>query len=148
MDRFYRGLIAGMVGGVLMNLWDLISYHLFHFSKLRYLDWAGMIMYGELPKSNLAVIFALISHLIWVGFLGVVFAFLIPSITSRKYLIKGLTYGFLTGFIIYAAGIAFKMPVISHRTPETAISQFIGGTIWGLTLAYTLRWLDTKKNNL
>lgn len=144
MDRFYRGLLAGMVAGVPMNAWDLISYHLLHFSKLRYLDWASVVIYGDLPNNNLAVAFALISHIFWVGFLGVGFAFLIPSITSRKYLVKGAIYGYITGFLIYATGITFKMPIIMHRTPETAISQFVGATIWGLFLALMLRWLDTR----
>jgi len=144
MDRFTRGLVAGMVGGVVMNAWDLTSYHLLHFSKQRYLDWASVLIYGNLAKDFPGVTFALISHLFWVGFLGVIFAFLIPHITSGKYLLKGGTFGFIAGFFIYAIGIAFKMPVIINRTTGTAISQFLGGTIWGIVLAATLQWLDTR----
>lgn len=132
-----------MVAGIPMNGWDLISYYWLHFSKLRYLDWAGVVMYGEIPKTPIAVAFALISHFFWVGFLGVIFAYLIPTLTPRGYLVKGFTFGFITGFIIYAIGIAFKFPIILHRTTGTTISQFIGGSIWGVTLALMLRWLDT-----
>lgn len=144
MDRYHRGLVAGMIAGIPMNIWDLISYHYLYFSKLRYLDWSSVTIFGHLPKSNAEIAFALASHFFWVGFLGMIFAFLMgEKITSRKYWLKGLEYGYIVGFLIYAAGIAFKMPEITMRTAGTAVSQFIGGSIWGLTLAFVLAWLDT-----
>jgi len=59
--------------------------------------------------------------------------------------VKGLEYGYIVGFLIYAAGIAFKMPDVTIRSVGTAASQFIGGSIWGLTLALVLKWLDTTQ---
>lgn len=43
MDRFYRGVIAGTVGGIIMNIWDLFSYYVLDFADLRYLDWAAVL---------------------------------------------------------------------------------------------------------
>jgi len=86
MDRYHRGLVAGMIAGIPMNIWDLISYHYLRFSELRYLDWSAVTIFGHLPKGNAEIAFALISHFFWVGFLGMIFAFLIGKITSRKYL--------------------------------------------------------------
>lgn len=146
MDRYHRGLCAGMIAGIPMNIWDLFSYHYWDFSKLRYLDWSSVMIFGHLPKNNAELAFALISHIFWVGFLGIVFAFLIgEKITSRKFWLKGLEYGYIAGFLIYAAGIAFKLPEIMIRSVDTAVSQFIGGSIWGLTMAFVLKWLDTTQ---
>ena len=39
MDRFFRGVISGMAGGVVMNIWSFIAYYLldleiFHFHEM------------------------------------------------------------------------------------------------------------------
>lgn len=143
MDRFYRGFIAGSLGGVAMNIWSLFSYHFLHFTKLRYLDWASIFLYGHLPVSTLQAVYSLVIQLLWVGFLGVIFAFLIPAVTSRGYYGKGIIYGLTVGFIVYAIPKMFKMPELTVTTTATVLSSHIGGVIWGLTMAYVLRRLDT-----
>lgn len=143
MDRFMRGLVSGIVGGVVMNIWSLTSYHILHFTERRFLDWASVLMYGHLPSNLKETAFALVAQILWAGFLGILYAYLIPVVTSRGYLIKGAFWGFITGFLIYASAILLNMPYFSRISVDTVISQMVGGVIWGLTLAQVLRWLDT-----
>lgn len=143
MDRFYRGLLAGIIGGVAMNVWSLFSYHILHFSNRRFLDWAGVIMYGHLPKTTFQAVYALTTQLIWVGLLGILFAFLVPKVTSRSYLGKGVFYSLSMGLIIYAIPRLFKIPELIITPTTTVISNHIGAIIWGLTMAHVLRLLDT-----
>jgi len=143
MDRFYRGFTAGIVGGVPMNVWSFFSYYILHFTDLRFLDWSSMIIYGHLPYNTFQTFYALIIQLLWVGLLGIIFAFLVPTITSRGYLGKGVIYGIISGLIIYGITTIFRVPNLVIFSTTTVISNHVGGIIWGLVMAYTLHKLDT-----
>lgn len=145
MDRFHRGLIAGIIAGVIMNVWSFISYYLLQFTTRKYVDWTGVILYGDLPRNIGETIYALLIHLVWTGLLGVIFAYILPRITSRGYLIKGVFFGFVTGFITYAITTLFKTPHITITPLRTVISDHIGGVIFGLVLAQMLYWLDDTR---
>jgi len=143
MDRFFRGFIAGIGGGIVMNVWSLFSYHVLNFSDRRYLDWTSAILFGHLPRSVPEAAYALVIQILWVGLLGILFAYLVPAITSRGYLFKGAIYGLLLGFIIYAVTTIFRLPDLTSFNLATVMSNHFGGLIWGLTMAYVLHRLDT-----
>ncbi|KUO53411.1 MAG: hypothetical protein APF76_09220 [Desulfitibacter sp. BRH_c19] len=142
MDRFLRGLIAGIIGGIAMNLWTLIAVGIFNWQIIRFIDWAAVILYGQFATSHAEGFFALVMQILWSGTLGVIFAFLIPHITSSRYLIKGAVFGLLVGFITYAIPTILQMPILKEPSFITVVSNHMGGAIWGLTTAQTLRWLD------
>lgn len=143
MDRLYRGAIAGVIGGIVMNSWSFLSYHVLHFTTRRFTDWMGVVVYGDLPRTLPETLYALMLHLVWVGLLGVLFAYIIPRITSRGYLLTGAFYGLASGIIIYAIPTLLRTPYISEFPFKTTISNHIGAIIWGFTMAQVLRWLDT-----
>lgn len=142
MDRFTRGLVSGMAGGLVMNAWSFIAFSL-NIMHLRYLDWAGVILLGRLPSNVLETLFSLVIHIFWVGGLGVIFAFLLKAVTTRYDLLKGIVYAVLVGFLTHVVPELFRHPYISGTSFDTVVSNFIGGALWGLTLAAGLRWLDT-----
>ncbi|KUO53120.1 MAG: hypothetical protein APF76_03515 [Desulfitibacter sp. BRH_c19] len=144
MDRFHRGLVAGIVGGVAMNLWTAFAVTILNLEIIRFIDWAGVILYGSPPDTHFKGFYALIIQLTWVGLLGVVFAYLMRYTTSRGYLIKGAFYGVVVGLIIYAIPTIFQTPHIANASIETVLSNHTGGLIWGLLMAQTLRWLDKR----
>ena len=144
MDRFFRGLIAGITGGIAMNIWTLIAVFIFNWPIVRFVDWASIIIYGDFPRSHAEGIFALMMHLLWTGVLGIIFAYLIPQITSYGYLLKGAIFGVVLGFLIYAIPTLLQTPLLAEHSFITVLSNHTGGLIWGLTLAQTLRWLDRK----
>jgi len=143
MDRFFRGFIAGVAGGIVMNVWNFFSYYVLDFAQIRYLDWASMILYGRLPHSVLDAAYALLIQILWVGLLGIIFAYFVPVITSRGYLFKGVIFGLSLAFIIYAVTSLYKVPNLTTFSSATVISNHIGGLLWGLTMAYVLHRLDT-----
>ncbi|MBS4023160.1 MAG: hypothetical protein KGZ79_12195 [Dethiobacter sp.] len=144
MDRFFRGFIAGFIGGVAMNIWTLIAVFILNLQIIRFIDWASVFLYGSLPQNHIQGIFALWMQLIWSGLLGVAFAFLLPQITSRGYLLKGAIFGVVAGFLMYALPTLFQTPIVSSVSFETTVSNHAGGLLWGLTTAQSLRWLDKK----
>jgi uncharacterized membrane protein YagU involved in acid resistance len=81
-------------------------------------------------------------QILWSGTLGIIFAFLIPHLTSSRYLFKGAVFGLIIGFITYAITTILQMPILKEPSFITVVSNHIGGAIWGLTMAQTLRLLD------
>jgi uncharacterized membrane protein len=145
MDRFTRGFIAGVIGGVAMNLWNLVVLFLINWDVITYIEWAGIMIFGSLPRSHAEGLIALLMQISFVGVLGISFAFLIPHVTSQAYLFKGVVYGVAVGFFIYAIPTLFQVPVLKETSLATVISDIVGASVWGLVMAKTLHWLDKRK---
>lgn len=144
LDRFTAGLLSGTFGGILMNIWSFISYHPLNFEEHRFVDWTGVMLYGQLPKTFLEVTVALLIHLLFVGFLGGIFALILPLLGSENYLLKGTTYAVFLGFIFFAIPTLFREPTFVKTPVDTVISNLIGASIYGLTLAQTLHMIDNR----
>ncbi|KJS22140.1 MAG: hypothetical protein VR72_07225 [Clostridiaceae bacterium BRH_c20a] len=144
MDRNIRGMIAGAIGGITMNIWSFFSYHALGFAKLRFPDWSSLMIFEKKPESLSMFIIALLTQLAWSGFLGALFAHAIPLISSKGYLIKGAFYGFLASFLIYVIPTLFQHPIHEIFDFGTVVTDIIGGVIWGITTVVVLKYLDDK----
>lgn len=144
MDRFFKGFFSGVGGGVILNLWGFFVKDLLHFSTRNFVDWTSVVIYGILPTTWYDFLFALICHLFWTGFLGIIFAYLLSRVTPQGYLFKGAFYGFLVGFFIYGVAILLRMPFFTMIPFPTSLGNAIGGILWGVTTAHLLYWLDAK----
>ena len=103
-----------------------------------------MLIFGHLPASHVEGFVALLMQITWVGTLGIIFAFLIPQVTSQAYLLKGVIFSAVAGFIIYTIPTLMQIPVLKETSLATVVSDLIGGAIWGLIMAKTLFLLDKK----
>ena len=139
MDKFYRGFAAGVLAAVPLNLWSLFSFHILQFTDLRMHDWAGVIMYGSLPRTALQVVSSLAMQLLWSGFRGIIFLYLFPDTKSQGYLGKALIFSLLLGFAESAIGVLYKTPNLAEVTTGTVLSANIGSVLWGVLLAYLVR---------
>lgn len=140
-DRFANGLVAGFISGIIIDILNFAAYYL-HWSTMRYLDWAGIMIFGRKPTFLSEEIFAQLVQLAFSAFIGVLFAYLYFEITSRYYLLKGIFLGVMFWFFIYAAGIALKLPHLSVIPFKTSLMNFVGAIIYGLIAAETLRRFD------
>jgi hypothetical protein len=140
MDRALRGLIAGFVGAVAMNLWSLFSYYVLNFSDRLFYHWSSILVFARTPESFAEVIVALIFQVMWTSTFGVIFAFLIPVISSRAYILKGAVFGFLLSFIFYVLPMLFNIPALFGYTLGNVTTEMVGGTIWGTIMAITLAY--------
>ena len=141
-DRFVNGLLTGVIAGIVINLLSFAAYYL-HWSTMRYLDWAGIMIFGRKPVTLSEELFAQLVQLAFSAFIGVVFAYLYFEVTSRYYLLKGVFFGVILWFFMYAAGIALKLPHLTVIPFKTSFSNFVGATVFGLVAAETLRRLDS-----
>lgn len=143
MDRFFRGFFAGLLAGIPMNVWGLISYHVLDFGRLRFLDWMGIILYGDFPVTFGEQAYALWVQLFGLGYLGILFAYLIPVTTSWWYIGKAVIFSGAFSFVAYALPLLFRVPELTAVPLNSVISNHLGAGIWGITLGYALQRLDT-----
>ncbi|MDP4128490.1 MAG: hypothetical protein Q8912_16360 [Bacillota bacterium] len=67
-DRMYYGFISGLIAGIAINLWSLLSYYILDFSQIRIFDFASEIMYGRLPLNAFDSLLAWSGQMIFCGF--------------------------------------------------------------------------------
>jgi len=143
MDRTLRGLLAGLIAGCAMNVWNLLDYYFFHITKIRFLDWAAVLLTWSKPPTASETVVYLIIHLIWDGFLAIIFAHLIVSITSRGLIIKSTLYSVLLWFFFKIIVNLYRVPVLSGLQPfPGALSNLLAVILFGIVLGLALKKLD------
>ena len=147
MDRFFKGFFSGVSGGIAINLWSFFVKDLLHFSTRNFVDWTSVVIYGVLPATWYEFLLAFCIHLLWTGFLGIIFAYLLSIITPQGYLFKGALFGIILSFLMDGAAILLRMPFFTLIPFPTALASASGGILWGLVTAQTLHWLDRKDKN-
>lgn len=141
-DRLTRGFFAAMIASVPTIIINFTAYYTIHTS--RFSEFASIMIFGHTSKNLLNIIFSMIAVYIFLGILGGFFAYLIKWSTSRNLIFKGFLYGGSLWFFIYSITKLFKTPEIFQIPLKTAFVNFLAATIWGITMAYALRWLDSK----
>ena len=140
-DRFIDGCLAGLLAGIIANIYSYASYHLLHLTSMRYVDFAGIMIFGNLPRGPEELILAQLAQLFFSSFLGVGFSLFLSKLTFRNFLFKGWYYGCVFLFGIYILTTLFKVPGLTQINFGTAASNVVAASIFGLTLAPIYRRL-------
>lgn len=146
-DRFTRGLLAGVLAGIPAIFLGLTARFVLHATTLMYTDFAAILVFGRKAETLAGHLFSGVIVFMFWGFLGIVFAYIISYITSKNLILKGLTWGAAVWFLSYVTTLFFKVPGLLVIPTKTAISQLVGGLIWGGLLALVFNWLDRKVNS-
>lgn len=144
-NRFTKGLIAGVAGGIAMNIFSLIDYYILQGTTLRFFDWSAVLIYGDRTESLWGNIFALFAQIFFTSFLGLIFAYIVVFFEDTNYLFKGWYYGVFCWLVIYSIDVVFKLNDLAVIPVKTGISNFIGSSIFGLVLGEVLWLMDTGK---
>ncbi|HWR42813.1 DUF6789 family protein [Sporomusa sp.] len=144
-NKFVSGYLAGVIAGVVMAALNLISFTL-GIAKVRYLDIAAMVVWGDFPESTREEIFAQVFQIAIAGLIGIAFAYLLPKLENSYLLLKGSTYGAAVWVTIHTLGTLFHISILEKSTPETNLSHLVTATIFGLVLTVVLAWLESYKH--
>lgn len=146
MDRTCRGLTAGLAGGVAMNAWNLFDYYFLHITRIRFLDWAAVLLTWHRPQSFIEGTVALVVQNVWNAFMGAVFAHLIAAITSRALALKSVVYSLIAWFTYKGVVNIARVPVLSdHQTFSGRMSNLLAVIVWGLVVALALERLERSE---
>jgi hypothetical protein len=137
-DTFFRGAFCGVVAGLLKDIIDF-CFSFFKVKELYFWSFSSVLAYGRLPKEAFMNVLGLTWEIIFSGFLGVLFTFMVPKIKTKHYLLMGVFYGSMAWFFIRAAVVCFKINEL--KTPSTPLRPLI---TWALSMFYGIlvAWLE------
>ncbi len=143
MDKYTTGIIAGIAGWIATFIWNIPIQEI-GYSKLRYLDFASVMIYGHFPKNKPELALALITTIIWFVFLAYLFTYIIDIIGSDHLIGKGIGYGIVVWFTFYAITLLFDVPEFRDISVNTSFSNLVGSILYGLVVGYTVKKLRNK----
>lgn len=143
-DRFTKGVIAGTIAGLALNVETLTFYYLLKATTLRWLDWAAILAFGRKPSNPPETIVAFFMQLAFSSFLGVVFAYLIPKISSKNIYFKGPYLGLAVLFFLLSIVHLFKVPGLTNQPFGNITTNIIAVITWGFMVAFGMNFLDKK----
>lgn len=143
-DRVTRGFIAGVAGGAAMSVLNLLSY-LLGIAEILYLDWAATLIYGYRYATAAEAAVAQAGQLFFCGLAGILFAALIPWMSSRNFYFKGIVWGLAIWFSVYAITALFKVSPLIPIKVDTVLSNIIGAAFYGLVLAWVMKRLEERR---
>ena len=143
-DRYTRGLTAGLLAGVIALAWNLFSFYVLRFATLLWGDFVAALIFRRPVAAPWEYVFSMLIGVMFTGFLGVVFSLLIPVTKSRFLWLKGLLFGVAIWFLAYSLAIMFRIPTLTHIPSPTVLSNFIGASLWGLSLGIFLEMMQKR----
>ncbi len=143
-DKLLQGFLAGVAGGVVKDLLDFFLYGVVRFTNYRYLDFAAQILYGHKPTFWWDTLFAQFIELIFCGLLGALFIKAIPDAAAKNSLFKGWIFGVTIWLFLCSMGVIYHVPYFTKTPWQTANSDFITSSAFGICLSIALRYLGRK----
>lgn len=124
---------------------SLLTYNLLRVTNWRFLDFAGLLIFGRKPAGAAEIIISVFGQLSFSAAMGVLFAYLLPFTTRRLFLFKGWFFGVLIWFSIYSVVHLFQLPQPRELDLGTVVSNMVKASLFGLILAWSLARLSIKK---
>ncbi|MBT9174102.1 MAG: hypothetical protein DDT21_02513 [Syntrophomonadaceae bacterium] len=124
---------------------SLLTYNLLRVTNWRFLDFAGLLIFGRKPAGAAEIIISVLGQLSFSAAMGVLFAYLLPFTTRRLILFKGWFFGVLIWFSVYSVFHLFQLPQPRELDLGTVVSNIVKASLFGLILAWSLARLSIKK---
>lgn len=144
MDPFLRGIIAGLVAGVLKDIPDAVL-HAFHLKILAFWDYVGTVAFNQHPHRFMEHLVTLFFEVFFSIGLGVIFSLLRTKIIqTRHHLLLGLYYGGAIWLIVTGGAKLFRLgELMTHGLLEPVLT-FLLSILYGLVLALVDKWLRDR----
>ena len=141
-DRFSKGLLAGLIAAIAMNLTNLLTHNVLKVSELHILDFASILIHGSKPMNPGELLFALSAQIGFAGVMGMLYAYLIKYLNRKNNILKAIIFSLSIWFMTYAITILFGK--IKHIDAATSITNLLATIVYALVLALVLNILETK----
>ena len=140
-DRTIQGFVAGLIGSMAEMFFTLTMYYGFGLTKYRFMDFAGVISFNQIPDSFLVAVIAELIVYVFCGFLGIVFVMMLKVLSGQNIIFKGALFGGLYWFLINIFVTAFRIEGLYPTNFVTSTVHLVGGLIYGATTAYAYTYL-------
>ena len=142
-DKIMAGSIAGITGGIIMEITNNILYYL-NYLNLRALDFAIILSKRHIAEDLAGIISGLLTHLLFAAITGVVLTYILAYTDHQFYLLKGASIGFGTNFIFWIAASLFDLTKIIEAPITTMLLLYSTAVIHGIITALILTYFHSK----
>lgn len=140
-DQMMRGVIAGLVAGVVKDLPDLLLQYGLHIKKLVFWDYVGIMLLNNKPSNFMEHLVAFCLQVTFSLGLGVVYSvFIAPRIKTKHYLIRGLLFGAFCWFVLVSIVRLYYVKILLVPDIVTPVFTIILSSLYGLLVA----WVDHR----
>jgi hypothetical protein len=145
MDKFLRGIISGLIGGVVKDVPILIPHALWNIPQITYWDYAAHIGFGGEHVNTLAAYALALPIEIAFGIgIGVIYVYLLDWIKTKHYLLAGVGFGAATWFILRAIMSIYEVEPFNKPGELTALINWVLSWLFGFIVAYVNQYLKKK----
>lgn len=88
------------------------------------------------------IIFMLVVQFGFFGVLGVVFALIIPHLSSKHLIFKGAIFGLTIWFILFSLPFLLRIGHLEVFPLKSVVVHSVSAILYGMTLAFILKWVD------
>lgn len=140
-DRFTKGFLAGIIGGVSTTILGYLFFQL-KFGTLRFADFAAIMVYGREAEGVLEVLFAILIHWGFSGAAGAFFVYLLKKIRTENLIFKGWIFGVGIWFFVYIVTELFKIPELDTISLSSSVSNLLASSFYGIVMVYAYLYLE------
>ncbi|TCL61463.1 hypothetical protein EDC14_103419 [Hydrogenispora ethanolica] len=140
-DRFIQGFVAGLSGALTTTVVGYPFYWL-KWTTLRFADFAAILLYGHRPTGPMEAVFATFAQ--W-GFGvagGVVFAYLLQTISAKNIILKSWFFGIGVWFAAHVVTSLFQTPGLTVIPLKTVVVNWIVSSVYGIMLGWSYQWFN------
>lgn len=135
------GALAGTIGAFIQDIYGYLV-KIIGFTDRGFIDFARAVIFYDVKNGTTEVIVASIAHIIWDLLLGILFVYIINSMSSSYYYLKAFIYGLFLWFMIQVLGTLFRLPMFFNIPAWAALITLIGAVIYSLAIAFLIRVLE------
>jgi small basic protein len=134
-DRFIRGIISGIIAGILKDVPAVILKYLIEKPHSTFWDYMSLLTLGKIPNSWDEYLLSLIVEVLWCAVLAIIFVYLQPKFQSEFYIVQGVGYGTFIWLLIRAMVYFFQTSELIHDRPLAALMNLSISIFYGVTVA-------------
>lgn len=145
-DTFMRGLVGGLVAGIVKDIPDIFLVDLFKIKQLAFWDYVGVMIFNRIPSSFIDHLVAFIVQVAFSLGLGIIYStVIIPKFTTKHYLVRGLVYGSACWFFLMSLIKLYNVTKILSHDLFTPIATWLFSIGYGILLAYLDHYFSPQK---
>lgn len=135
-DTFFRGALAGVVGGLLKDLANLVL-QAFKLVENSYMTLHAVVAFNRRPQRFVESFFGFVLDLIFSGFIGLLYSLFVRSLKTRHYLLLGFFSGSLVWFAVKALILAFNIDMLQKNLTLVTdpIFNWLLSALYGVVVA-------------
>ena len=142
-DHVIRGAIAGSIGGIVMEIINLVLLY-FDYLKLWSADFVTILIQDQKAANVLDIFSGLTGHLLNSAAIAVILELILNKTNFKYSLIKGAGIGLSTNYAFLYLSSILNAEQIINTTSLTIFLYHITATIYGIAAAYILKLLYQK----